>query len=914
MSSNRLLRQACAAALGLAAATSFNTVLAADPPRLTQPASFNVKPQPLASALSEFALRTHQQILFTPDVVRGKATAGVSGRLTADAALVRLLAGTNLSWSRSADGVILIRHADGSDAPAPQDPTPPAGTATDVPSGNNPGSTTLGETTLEEVVVTATGRRQNIQDVPYNISAISGDTLQAKGITDYYQLAKAVPGLAVSDVGARGGLASSLIIRGISILPGVVPQFPETTQPAVSTYIDSTPIFANLRITDLDRVEVLRGPQGTLYGANSSGGTIRFIYNQPRFDATTLQVSGGVAHTGKSSGVDYNADLTGNLPLSPTWALRVNLGYERDAGFIDANHRYVVGADGVPVPVNSADLINSPAQSIRVSDVNWERTASARVALRWQPNDMFNGKLTYQYQTEDSGGLPSVSYQAYGLQSFETSSHISEPFNSSVNFASLETETEFGFATFTTSSSYYKTHARGINDFTGFYFSFPFYPTVYGNSPRFLAKGYDTNDNDGFVQELRMASKGDGPFKWIAGAFYQHRNTFTDNRQFVPGYSDFFDACISDPNNTRPCGFGTFYPQVPSYADGRVQNVKDFAYLDSAKVRFSDMALYSEVEWSISSRWRLTAGLRGYRQKTTNDQVGGLLFLGPDSVGGATRSQSTTGLLSKAGMSYTLSPATMIYTLFSQGIRPAGINGLPENTYDFTGSPTPTPTALFQYRSDKIDNYEVGVKGTLLQRLNYTLTGFNMNWNSVQLGTSVTALEIGAVINAGNARTRGIEFEIGGRVTDRLSANIGYTYVNAHLTSSNPPEGVDPASYDPGARLPGVPDQLVSVGLDYQQPLASDASISYSLSGAYRGRSSSALLISQDTPAGGFLTMDASVSYNQGPWIATLYARNLANKVGVYGYSAANWGDWAGATITRPRAIGLKATYNWGKP
>jgi len=910
MGASYLIRRACAFALAMGAvAGAAAEAPATEPTTQAQPASFNIKPQPVASALSAFALQTHQQILFTPEVVKGKTTQGVTGSFSLEVALQQLLVGTGLTYSRSSDGMILVVKAGGQEAPAVAGPPLPVGGPAS-PSVPPPASQeTTG--TLEEVIVTASGRKQNIQDVPYNISAVSGESLQAAGVTDYYALAKSVPGLAVADVGPRGGLASSLVIRGISINAGAAPAFPDSTQPAVSTYIDSTPIFANLRITDLDRVEVLRGPQGTLYGANSSGGTIRFIYNQPVLQQLSAKVATDTARTNGGSGLDYKADLTLNIPIAEQFAVRLNAGQERNAGFIAAPRRYQIDGAGIPLLANPGDPVNSPAVYASAPATNWDRTTSARIVGRWQPNDIFDARLSYQYQVQDSGGPQSVSYQAFGPDSLQTNAQIREPFHSTVHFAALETETHLGFATLTTSSSHFQTRAQATNDFTGFYHSFDFFPAVYGNSPRFLAEGIDENNNRGFVQEVRLASDSPGPLKWVAGAFYERRHTVTRNQQYVPGYSDFYAACIVDPSASRACGLGTFYPDIPSYADGRVLNSKDFAYLNNTDQVFADAALYTELEWNITDRWRLTGGIRGYRQSTTNDEVGGLLFLGPVGVGGATRTQSGHGVLGKAGLSYELTTATMIYTLFSQGIRPAGINGLPTNTYDFTGAATVTPPTLFDYKSDRINNFEAGIKGTLHSRLDYTLTYFDMRWNDVQLGTSVTALQIGAVINAGDARSRGVELEMSGPITQHLRGSLGYTYVDAKLTSVNPPIGVPPDSYSRGAHLPGVPDQMASLGLQYTQELGADATLTYALNASYRGRSSSMLLIEQDTPAGGFWTVDPSVTLGNGPWSVRLYARNVADKLGVYGYTARNWGDFAGAAVSRPRTVGLSAQYSW---
>jgi len=765
------------------------------------------------------------------------------------------------------------------------------------------------DTTLSEIVVTASGRKQNIQDVPYNISALTGDTLQAQSITDYYELAKAVPGVAFADVGDRGSLTSNLVIRGISVDAGAAPTFPASTQPAVSTYINSTPIFANLRITDLERVEVLSGPQGTLYGAGSEGGTIRFIYNKPQLDEMTAKVSAGAGTTDGASGLNYQSDLMVNIPLGDQFAFRATAGRESNQGFIDAPNRYVLGPDGVPVAANPSDLITSPGVRTSAQDVNWDTTTSARAALRWRPNDIFDAVLSYHYQMQDSGGPPLVSYQAFGVDSRESNSQIPEPFHSLVNLASLETETHLGFATLTSSSSYYSTKSQATNDFTGFYESFSFLTAVYGSSPRFLATGVDAYNATGIVQELRLASDTEGALKWVAGAFFQRRRTTTINQQYVPGYSNFYAACSADPSTTVPCGYGTFYPQIPNF--GSVKNSEDFAYLNDSDVLFKEEALYGEAEWRITSQWRLTAGIRGYHQASTNDEVGGLLFLGPTGFGAANLSTSDQGVLYKAGLSYDITPSMMVYSIYSEGMRPAGINGLPASVFNFGGAPTPTDPALFNYRSDTVENREIGLKGTLANRFDYTLTYFNMRWNNVQLGTEVTALDIGAVINAGDAKSQGVEMGVSGKLTERLTASVAYTYTDAYLASVSPPGGVPASSYSVGAKLPGVPDQVASTSLQYAQPLEDRTTLTYGVGAYYRGRASSALLISQDTPAGGFATFDASVALAHDHWTVKALARNLANRTGVYGYTPAYWGNWAGASVSRPRTLTLVATYDF---
>ncbi|MGB6488269.1 MAG: TonB-dependent receptor [Steroidobacteraceae bacterium] len=879
---------------------------AADPVvSATNQVRLDIKAQSLASALSAFALQTHEQILVAQELTRDKTTAGIRGTFVPVAALQRLLRGTGLTFSRSAGGIIVVSLA----AAARQSPPPVDPPQAHADSAIAPPQKT--EFVLHEVVVTATGRAESVQNIPYNISAVTGATLQAAGVSDFHQLAQLVGGVDYADVGPRGALSSSFVIRGISVGAGASPQFPSATAAPISTYMDSTPIFANLWFLDLDRVEVLRGPQGTLYGADSEGGTIRFIYNQPKFDQFTADVSADGSFTDGATGLNGQTVLTLNVPIAHDLGFRATVGEQRDSGFINAPDRYVLGSNGDPIAVNPGDLIDSPAVRATAHGVNWDTTTAAQAALRWRPSDLFDANLSYHHQVQNSGGPQLVSYQAFGVDSDETMAQIPETFNSTVDLAALEITSHLGFATFTNSTSTYETKASGINDFTGFYFSFPFYTSVYGNNPRPLFTGQDDYNSHGFVQELRLVSATPGKFKWVAGAFYERVRTTTINQQYARGYSDFYAACSADPTTTVPCGYGTFYPQITSYDNGQVPNAEDFCYLNDADVLFKDLAIYGDFEWRLTDHWRLTGGVRGYHDSSTNDENGGLLFLGPTGVGGSTVATSDTGVLGKAGISYNFTAHTMAYALFSQGNRPAGSNGLPTEVYNFSGSPTPTSPALFVYKSDTVDNREIGIKGIFADRFRYTFTYFNDNWNDVQIGTDVTALEIGATINAGDARSDGVELEISGPITHRLTASVNLTYDNSRLVSVNPPAGVAASSYSIGQSLPGDPKEFGDVGLQYTQPLPRDLALIYAFSLNYTGHSASALLSSQNVEVGGFATFDSSVSLVGESWTVRAYVDNAANRVGVYGYSATNWGLWSGASVTRPRTIGLSASYSF---
>lgn len=190
---------------------------------------------------------------------------------------------------------------------------------------------------LEEVLVTATRRSQSLIEVPYNISALSADELAKAGVTNLTGVMNSVAGIVFSDQGPRGNaMNNGIVMRGLNIRAQATNGiFSNLAVPTVSTYIDNTPAFFNLQLVDLNRVEVLRGPQGTLYGSGSLAGTVRFIHNKPSTEAIEGYISGGTEWLGESSDETYQVEGAINLPLGENLALRVSGAYEDRGGVID---------------------------------------------------------------------------------------------------------------------------------------------------------------------------------------------------------------------------------------------------------------------------------------------------------------------------------------------------------------------------------------------------------------------------------------------------------------------------------------------------------------------------------------------------------------------------------------------------
>ena len=793
-------------------------------------------------------------------------------------------------------------------------------------------------TELGEVFVTATRREQSIQDVPFNISAVSGDALEKANIIDSVDALRTMAGVSVQDRGYRnGGVTSSVVIRGINVDAGTNGDVPLAAPPTVATYVDNTPLFGNFILKDIERIEVLRGPQGTLYGSGSLAGNVRYLMRKPDLSGFNGEASIGFGQTDGSDGYNLNPDVMLNMPLSDRFAIRVNAGMIDNDGVVDYPHVYVLDANGDPV-VNG-DLLTATPVYTSVKDADDVEITYGRLSALFVPNDALSIQLSYQRQEDEVGGRRQVTSGddlinggQYG--EYEFGAIQLEPSDREVELAALEVEVDLGFATLTSSTSHYDHTGTGISDNSGVYARNGWF-YFYGSSPRPIAQAERFYDDSALAQELRLVSNGDNRVDWTVGLFYMDQDYDLGQNSYLVGYIPYLDAL-------------NWYGLAP------YETNQDFLFRRNQK--YEEKALFGEVTFDLQDSLHLTIGGRYFDNDLDVDAIVDVpiyaVFAPP---GVAAETQSDDDFLAKANLAWDLSEDSMLYFTYSQGYRHAGANAVPT-----TGKYAENPD-FFIFDSDSVDNYEVGYKGSN-DRLNWAVSLYYNDWEDPQLNTATPNWGFFAAINGDSARTQGIEVELSGRLGDSLSYSLGYTYADAELTADvyapagnfyGGPLFIDRVGAD-GDRLPGSAEHVFTVSLRHDMTFANNVELATVLSGYYQSEVSNSLgddvCLTEFNPIGncrdsanpasafyapdsvfsrsfalvdGFDLWNLSTTASKDSWSASVYVRNLFNEEGTTGvfpfliggsqtdptqnYFGNNSRDY----IAQPRTFGMTVSYRF---
>lgn len=605
---------------------------------------------------------------------------------------------------------------------------------------------------LEDIIVTAEKRSESLQKVPISVVAFTSETLAETGVQDFSSLAARIPGVTLNSAGPG---QSSFSIRGIASVGG--------NAPTTGMYIDETPILPSggdgasagidPDLFDLSRIEVLRGPQGTLYGASSMGGTVRLITNQPNLTKQegAVKIEGSYSEHGSGNA---RLDAMYNLPLiEDRVALRIVGTYKDFSGFID---RYV----GVwaPSPGAQPPYPVSPASpNFMIRDVNSEKLYSLRTMLKVAVTDAFTITPSVWVQDLQMGGLPN-----YDIPTGDSSApliqarpfNVSEAYSDRFVLSNLTMNYDLGWGSVLSTTSYMHRQETNPDDETeALENTIPqgqFVPNVY-------APIVTTRE---LTEELRLAFNPEGwALSAVTGAYFNNANRHYYVNYLTPNYAALFS---NSPSSA---------PYLP---------LSDVNYSQHGDYSPKQLAVFAELNYAITSQWKATAGLRWYdMQYTAVRHEDGWSNGGPTLSDGSAKN---TGFNPKAEISYQATQEQLYYLLASKGVRPGGVNtsNLSQKGCGQDYGP---------YGPDSLWNYEGGAKTRWLDgALTLNAAAYYIKWSGVQQGRTLSC-SYQITENAGAATVHGGEVEIQGNIGAHIRLGGGVGYAKAVLAADAPSLG-----------------------------------------------------------------------------------------------------------------------------
>ncbi len=786
---------------------------------------------------------------------------------------------------------------------------------------------------LQEITVTATRRELKLEEVPYSLSVIGAAQLEHSGATDIASLARQVPGLSMFDFGARLSGATTPIIRGLNGTGESADRpFRTFEQSPVGVYIGNSPISGYFQLDDIQRIEVLRGPQGTLYGAGSLGGALRIIPNAPKLGEFTgsIDASGGfLAH---SDGHPYTVNTTVNLPIGDTLAFRATAKYAYEPGFVDVYgivKRTGSAMYGAPVLADPSDPVNSPAIYSGKKDWNDQNTFTGRASLLWKPIDKFSAELAFVYSnlngvggpqtnTTYKGGPyfldPRITFPAGGP--YNNIASFNQPYWRRTSLASLDLSYDAGFATLSSTSSYYKT--SGVTQDEGTYGvgGFPYFNAYYGGNPlnpRFVYGQEFADSEHTFSQEVRLVSNTgpDSKLDYVIGLYYEKQTREGDWYTSTPGS---YERSVAQ-GCTGYLYYGSSFPDCLLLV-----GPMDTPFTQFDTQNFEDKSVFGELTWHFMKHGQITFGGRHFKQQFTDAQSYDDYPFNthiPATPHDAPASKNTW----KINPSYEYVDHQFVYFTWSQGFRRGGANSVP-----LTGIFRESPL-LAQYQPDSVNNYELGLKGRFENGFSYTVAVYDMRWDKPQISASLPSGNL-AVYNGNTAESKGFELELSGPLfVPGLSYLVGGAYTDAKLTSdfSLPAnDGTSTGTIVPGLikgtsgqQLPGSPKGTASATLTYDRPLGPDYNLDLSVNGTYSTKVPlylSAAQASYQSPP--YALVNLSADLRHGHWHAGAYVKNAADRRVplIPSVTPAYLIDKPIATtelINPPREIGIRAGYSF---
>jgi iron complex outermembrane receptor protein len=675
----------------------------------------------------------------------------------------------------------------------------------------------------DSIIVTGTRRATSLSDVPINITAVGSAQLETQRIYDIRGLADFTPGVTINQTGPRA--TGTVVLRGLSA--NDTSDFGNNRDNAVAIYLGEVPLYQDFKLLDLERVEVLLGPQGTLYGAGTLAGAIRYIPRRPDTNdfSVDAHVRGSTVAQGSQFG--FQGDFTVNLPIIRDHvALRSTAGYYYEPGFID--YPFLLQTPGTSLPQPSGAFDETVTQQQyqdnfkRAKDVNFERTWTTRNTLLLEANENLKGYLTFGFQQTKTNGRQSNGASTFNTGKYEGPWRYLEPSDRRAYLYAFELQANLGhIAQLVSSTAYTLQRTNGVSDNTDLLLDLNY---SYESFPAFSSYANNATRNEQFTQELRLVSTHGGPFSWTLGGFYNHLKNAGDRQEYTPGFANFIDS-------------------------PRVDDLEYISFFDNSN---KEKAVFGEATFKLTPAFQVTGGVRYYKYDATArggtdlPLFGGgltrtpypLIQFAPSRIGSG--KSSSDGVVYKANASYKFRPGLMVYGTYSTGYRIGGPNTVAPCILPL--QPGQNVCALQNeqfYGPDKTYNKEIGVRGTFFDgRLVLNLDAYHIAWRGLQVASQTINGAVGITTNAGAAVSKGVEFNGTASLTDRLKLSATYAYTDAHLTEDAP--GLIVVNNDTfdalkGDRLPGSQKHAGSVAATYTIPLANDADIALNWALTYHG-------------------------------------------------------------------------------
>src|ERR1700674_3466159 len=785
----------------------------------------NIPAESLGPALQTLAKERHFQIVYVSEQINVLRTKGVSGDLTPEEALRGMLSGTGFTFKYVDEKTVTIVPAtprsDATKTAAPDTPEAAgSGLSTSLPQESRRGfwdrlrlaqssseqataaksassdraresDASDSDSRLEEVVVTATRQARLLSTVSISASAFSRKDMDDQGVNQIDDIALMTPGVTFTR-GTSG--TTQIAIRGINSDSGASTTGVYIDDTPVQSRVigfSSTPVFPN--VFDLERIEILRGPQGTLFGAGSEGGTVRFITPPPSLTEYTDYTRGELGFTEYGDPSFEARGAIGGPLVENAVGFRLSLSYRRDGGYTDRVDRF------------SGNLI--------AKDDDWQNSFNARFALALQPVDhlLITPSLYYQYIYIDD----SQTYWEYlsnpGHGQFNNGAPVTAPFQAISYLPALNVNYTTDDFTITSNTSYYEQDNRNNRDLSalipndlGVEIS-PTHPVP--GDPNYASQDLFITSQKAFTQEIRIQSnKLDSRFTWVAGLFYQHEHQSSD--QYVPDTPASFNQLVE-----AALGEST----VQAFGMGLADGVYSYrSLIDSLD---KQLAAFGEVNLKVVGGLTLTAGLRvepstfSFTNRSNDPFNGGVTVL--------TGTESETPVIPKYGISYQINSGNLVYATATKGFRTGGANAAIPARCDADLAELGYVTAPDSYKSDSVWSYEIGSKNRLLDgRLRLESSIFDIKWSEIQQQVTLgTGCGLNFVANLGKATSRGFDFQGEFLATEHLKTGLAVGYNHAAFDQSilSPPDPVTgnrPVLVRAGDSL-GVNPWTVALSLQY---------------------------------------------------------------------------------------------------